>query len=142
MRNTILIVDDSLFNRQMLCDILKGKYELIEASDGQEAMDIIEKQREKIAAILLDVVMPNMDGVTLLKLLNEKKYMRVEVQFRTIAMDFWASLEHKVKYKKEIAKKSDAEISKELKICADEIAKLDLRMQDIRKKINFYKDFT
>lgn len=75
-------------------------------------------------------------------LLNEKKYMRVEVQFRTIAMDFWASLEHKVKYKKEIAKKSDAEISKELKICADEIAKLDLRMQDIRKKINFYKDFT
>lgn len=75
MRNTILIVDDSLFNRQMLCDILKGKYELIEASDGQEAMDIIEKQREKIAAILLDVVMPNMDGVTLLKLLNEKKYL-------------------------------------------------------------------
>lgn len=75
MRNVILIVDDSLFNRQMLCDILKGKYELLEASDGQEAMDIIEKQREKIAAILLDVVMPNMDGVTLLKLLNEKKYL-------------------------------------------------------------------
>lgn len=77
-------------------------------------------------------------------LLNEKKYMRVEVQFRTIAMDFWASLEHKVRYKKEIAQKNDAEISKELKRCADEISKLDLEMQDIRRKINFYEieDFT
>lgn len=72
-------------------------------------------------------------------LLNEKKYMRVEVQFRTIAMDFWASLEHKVRYKKEIAEKNDAEISKELKQCADEISRLDLKMQDIRRKINFYK---
>ena len=80
----------------------------------------------------------------LLSLLNEKKYMRVEVQFRTIAMDFWASLEHKVRYKKEIAQKNDAEISKELKRCADEISKLDLEMQDIRRKINFYEieDFT
>ncbi len=72
-------------------------------------------------------------------LLKEKKYMRVEVQFRTIAMDFWASLEHKVRYKKEIAEKNDAEISKELKQCADEISRLDIRMQDIRRKINFYK---
>ena len=72
-------------------------------------------------------------------LLNEKKYMRVEVQFRTIAQDFWASLEHKVKYKKEIDPKSEAEIKKELKQCAEEITKLDLRMQDIRRKINFYK---
>ena len=68
-------------------------------------------------------------------LLNEKKYMRVEVQFRTIAQDFWASLEHKVKYKKEIDPKSEAEIKKELKQCAEEITKLDLRMQDIRRKI-------
>ena len=73
-------------------------------------------------------------------LLNEKKLMRVEVQFRTIAMDFWASLEHKVRYKKEIAEKNAAEISKELKQCADEISQLDLRMQDIRRKIDFYKN--
>ena len=72
MRNVILVVDDSLFNRQMLCDILKEKYELIEASDGQEALGIIEKQKEKIAALLLDIVMPNMDGLSLLKILNEK----------------------------------------------------------------------
>ena len=66
--------------------------------------------------------------------------VKVEIQIRTIAMDFWASLEHKVRYKKEIAEKNDAEISKELKQCADEISQLDLRMQDIRRKIDFYKN--
>ena len=71
-------------------------------------------------------------------LLNEKKYMRVEVQFRTIAMDFWASLEHKVRYKKNIL--NTEEISKELKFCAEEISKLDIRMQDIQRKISFYNE--
>lgn len=47
---------------------------------------------------------------------NCKKYMRVEVQFRTIAMDFWASLEHKLKYKKEID--HSEEIAQELEACA------------------------
>ena len=68
-------------------------------------------------------------------LLQEKKSMRVEVQFRTIAMDFWASLEHKVRYKKEITER-DAEIYEELKNCAEEISKLDIRMQEIRNRIN------
>lgn len=71
-------------------------------------------------------------------LLQEKKYMRVEVQFRTIAMDFWASLEHKVRYKKEETPNSE-EISKELRDCATEINMLDVKMQDIRRKIEFYK---
>ena len=47
MRNKILIVDDSLFNRQVLKDILKGKYELEEASDGQEALELIEEQKNE-----------------------------------------------------------------------------------------------
>ena len=68
-------------------------------------------------------------------LLQEKKSMRVEVQFRTIAMDFWASLEHKVRYKKEITER-DSEIYEELKNCAEEISKLDIRMQEIRNRIN------
>ena len=68
-------------------------------------------------------------------LMTEKKYMRVEVQFRTIAMDFWASLEHKLKYKKDI--KSDVnEISRELKECAEEISRLDMKMQSIHRKIS------
>lgn len=69
-------------------------------------------------------------------LMTEKKFMRVEVQFRTIAMDFWASLEHKLKYKKDI--KSDVnEISRELRECAEEISRLDNKMQEIHRKINY-----
>ena len=69
-------------------------------------------------------------------LTNEKKMMRVEVQFRTIAMDFWASLEHKLKYKKDIA--SD-QLTADLKKCADESAALDLKMDAIRKEIEVLK---
>lgn len=68
-------------------------------------------------------------------LMDEKKFMRVEVQFRTIAMDFWASLEHKLKYKKNIENDLE-EISAELKACADEISRLDGKMQEIHNKIN------
>ena len=64
--------------------------------------------------------------------------MKVEVQFRTIAMDFWASLEHKVRYKKELIVNDD-EIVSELKKCAEEISALDVKMQDIHRKIEFYK---
>ena len=65
---------------------------------------------------------------------NEKKYMKAEVQFRTIAMDFWASLEHKLKYKKDV---NDADkIVAQLKACADSIEMLDYQMQDLRNKID------
>ena len=59
--------------------------------------------------------------------------VKVEVQFRTIAMDFWASLEHKLKYKKNI--ENAEEISKELQRCAEASSKLDLRMQALRDRI-------
>ena len=62
---------------------------------------------------------------------NEKKYMKVEVQFRTIAMDFWASLDHKLKYKKDNLKHPEI-IAKELKKCADTITAMDYKMQEIR----------
>lgn len=67
-------------------------------------------------------------------LTGEKKHMRVEVQFRTIAMDFWASLEHKLKYKKNI--KNAESISEELKYCSEIISQLDRRMEQIRTKID------
>lgn len=67
-------------------------------------------------------------------LTDKKKHMRVEVQFRTIAMDFWASLEHKLKYKKDI---DNAEsLSEELKYCSDIITQLDRRMEQIRARID------
>ncbi len=65
---------------------------------------------------------------------NRKQYMKVEVQLRTIAMDFWASLEHSMKYKKDIP---DAEnIMAQLKDCAESIAATDLQMQNINDTIN------
>ncbi len=65
---------------------------------------------------------------------DRKKVMRVEVQIRTIAMDFWASLEHKLKYKQTI--QDEESIVRELKECADTIAATDQRMLEIRDKIN------
>lgn len=67
-------------------------------------------------------------------LTEEKYFMKVEVQFRTIAMDFWASLEHKMKYKKDIVNADT--ITEDLKFSADLINQLDRRMQQIRQKID------
>ena len=64
---------------------------------------------------------------------NEKRPMKVEVQIRTIAMDFWANLEHRMRYKKDI--KAADEIMDELKECADNIAATDEKMMIIREKI-------
>ncbi len=62
-----------------------------------------------------------------------KTPLKVEVQIRTIAMDFWASLEHQLKYKKEI--NNATEITEKLKESASTIAGLDIQMQQIRKDI-------
>jgi putative GTP pyrophosphokinase len=71
-------------------------------------------------------------------LTNEKKKVRVEVQFRTIAMDFWASLEYKMKYKKRIP--DEESVSEELKYSAELINQLDRRMQQIRQKLDAAED--
>ncbi len=66
---------------------------------------------------------------------NEKRPMKVEVQFRTIAMDCWASLEHKLRYKKNLSEKIVAETDEKLKSCAALTAVLDQTMQEIRGQI-------
>ena len=66
---------------------------------------------------------------------NSKKNIRVEVQIRTIAMDFWASLDHQLKYKKQLEEQDAAEIGEQLRECAEVIAKTDWQMLDIRQKI-------
>ena len=66
---------------------------------------------------------------------NEKRNMKVEVQLRTIAMDFWASLEHKLRYKKDIPEEEAKVLADELVDCANKSTELDLRMQNIRKRI-------
>ena len=64
---------------------------------------------------------------------DEKKLMKVEVQFRTISMDWWASLEHKIRYKKDYTLTD--ETIQELKICAEISAGLDRRMEQIYKSV-------
>ena len=66
---------------------------------------------------------------------NTKKFVTVEVQLRTIAMDFWASLEHKMRYKKNIAPDQIKFLQDELSDCAKQSAALDERMQNIRNVI-------
>lgn len=66
---------------------------------------------------------------------DEKRYMRVEVQLRTIAMDFWASLEHKLRYKKDIPQMSAQEIAMALKDCAQTVSDTDQEMYRIRRQI-------
>ncbi len=63
---------------------------------------------------------------------NEKRNMKVEVQLRTIAMDFWASLEHKLRYKKDLSPEQLAILSSELESCARISYDLDVRMQNVR----------
>ena len=71
---------------------------------------------------------------------NYKQPMRVEVQIRTVAIDFWASLEHQIKYKNDSEKTQD--IVSDLKECADVIANTDLKMLELRKRIDKEEEFT
>ena len=66
---------------------------------------------------------------------EKQKMVNVEVQFRTIAMDFWASLEHKLRYKKDIPADQAQQLQEELLACAAQSAQLDNRMQEIRKQL-------
>lgn len=63
---------------------------------------------------------------------DEKRHMKVEVQLRTISMDWWASQEHKIRYKKDV--EIAEELEKELLECAEIAASLDLRMENIARK--------
>lgn len=67
---------------------------------------------------------------------NEKRPMKVEVQIRTLAMDLWASQEHKLRYKKQIPENEEEAISQELAECAQILASVDNRMQNLRAKLS------
>ncbi|MCI1305858.1 MAG: GTP pyrophosphokinase family protein [Lachnospiraceae bacterium] len=69
-----------------------------------------------------------------------KKMRKVEIQCRTIAMDFWASVEHQLKYNKNL--KNTEQITRELKECADIITSVDFRMQELRGKIAYVEPKT
>ena len=74
---------------------------------------------------------------------QSKRMMRVEIQLRTIAMNFWASLEHQIRYKKDLGGMSGDDmkrIAEELKEASDTIALTDEKMQRIKEHIDLYQD--
>ena len=119
---------------RVICSFPDDIYRLAELLTRQDDIILLEKKDY--------IKNPKPNGYRSLHLIldipiflsNEKKHMKVEVQFRTIAMDFWASLEHKLKYKKNV--ENPEEIAGQLKLCADSIEDLDYQMQEIRNRID------
>lgn len=67
----ILVVEDNVINREILCQILEDTYETIQAENGKEALEMLEKHDEDIELILLDIIMPIMDGYTFLSIIKK-----------------------------------------------------------------------
>jgi len=118
---------------RVICAFIDDIYKVADMLTAQDDIELI-KRKDYIKN-------PKMNGYRSLHLIVEvpvffsdhKELMRVEVQIRTIAMDFWASLEHQLKYKKDI---DDAEsIMYELRACADVINRTDYHMQSLRDRI-------
>jgi len=72
---TILIADDAEINRDMLKFIFEEQFEVLEAGDGQETIDLIEEHRDGIAVLFLDLLMPKKTGLEVMKWMTEKGYM-------------------------------------------------------------------
>ena len=121
---------------RVICSFIDDIYEIEKLFLEQEDIELI-KRKDYIEN-------PKPSGYRSLHLIvrtpiyteNGKKNMFVEVQLRTIAMDFWATLEHKLRYKKNIDPDLMQELSDELQSCAEESSQMDLRMQAVRKKLD------
>lgn len=75
-RAKILIVDDDAMNRTLLSDLLNDEYDIVEARDGDEAIQILEKKAKEITLVLLDMVMPKRDGLEVLKVMNQEGWIK------------------------------------------------------------------
>lgn len=118
---------------RVICGFPGDIYRLAEAFLRQDDVALMERKdyiespkRNGYRSLHLIVSVP-------IYLHDEKRHMRVEVQFRTIAMDWWASLEHQIRYKKEVAV-TQAD-TRELRDCAEQAALLDYRMEQLYQNI-------
>ncbi len=75
MKNTILVVDDIEMNRDMLRMILESDYSVMEAENGKQALDIIMREKDHLSAILLDLIMPEVDGFGVMQQLKDREIM-------------------------------------------------------------------
>ena len=62
-KDTILIVDDVMINRELLKDIFEGKYKILEANDGDEAVELLDEHKNEVAIVFLDLIMPKKNGL-------------------------------------------------------------------------------
>lgn len=74
-KKRILIADDSEMNRSILAEMLGEDYEIIEAENGVQAVEIMRERRGEIAVLLLDMIMPEMNGLQVLSVMNENHWM-------------------------------------------------------------------
>jgi len=74
-QNKLLIIDDSEINRSILADILEKEFEILEAADGVEAIALLEQYETDISVVLLDIVMPRMNGFEVLTVMNERHWI-------------------------------------------------------------------
>lgn len=118
---------------RVICSFVSDIYEIAEMLKIQEDVTLIEEK---------DYIQnPKSNGYRSLHMVVEvpvffsdhAEPVRVEVQIRTIAMDFWASLEHKLYYKS--GERASADMKNDLKECADVIAATDIRMQNIQREV-------
>lgn len=118
---------------RVVCAFVEDVYLLAEALLKQDDVTLVEK-KDYIAN-------PKPNGYRSLHLIvtvpifleHEKRVMQVEIQLRTIAMDFWASLEHQLRYKKDFV--FTEEMAQELRDCAELSAQVDLRMDSLRERL-------
>ena len=118
---------------RVICSYVDDIYALAQALTGQDDITLIEEKDY--------IKYPKPNGYRSLHLIvsvpvffsQQKRQIKVEVQIRTIAMDFWASLEHQMKYKREIP--DQQHIVAQLKSCAEDIARVDMEMMDIRRRL-------
>lgn len=119
---------------RVICSFPEDVYTLCDALLKQDDITLIEKKdyiknpkKNGYRSLHLIVSVP-------IFLAHEKRLMKVEIQFRTIAMDFWASLEHQLRYKKDTV--FTDEMAAELLFCAELSAELDERMNNLRQVVN------
>lgn len=123
---------------RVICAYIDDIYKIADALLKQDDVTLIERKDY--------IKNPKTNGYRSLHIIvsipvffeEKKKNMKVEVQIRTIAMDFWASLEHQLKYKKDIDDEQD--VIAELKACADVISETDEKMLKLRQRLEEAED--
>ena len=127
---------DDIAGVRVICSFVEDVYMLADCLLQQDDITLLEKKDY--------IKHPKDSGYRSLHLIvqvpiflqNEKRPMKVEVQIRTLAMDLWASQEHKLRYKKQIPENEEEAISQELAECAQILASVDNRMQNLRAKLS------